>query len=216
MPETPALTEQNAPAAGNAAAPAVVLDSNVWIDILVFAHSRRARKRRAARANRPALPRRTDVRPRLSAVRQARRRQSRRARDARAAIDTGRAAHARRKRARAAQMQGPRRSEVSRTRLCDAGGLAGLERSRGVEARETDRARFRFPDRAARTVRRRMCADGRSTRRGLTRARAVRRRDGTRRAAGRHSQPSRGFSLQSSFTPDHNGINDYDRIRTVT
>lgn len=36
MPETPALPEQNSPAARNAAAPAVVLDSNVWIDILVF------------------------------------------------------------------------------------------------------------------------------------------------------------------------------------
>jgi len=36
MPETPALPEQNAPATRNAAAPAVVLDSNVWIDILVF------------------------------------------------------------------------------------------------------------------------------------------------------------------------------------
>ncbi|WP_225033418.1 putative toxin-antitoxin system toxin component, PIN family [Paraburkholderia sp. XV] len=36
MPETPALPEQNTPAARNAAAPAVVLDSNVWIDILVF------------------------------------------------------------------------------------------------------------------------------------------------------------------------------------
>ena len=36
MPETPALPEQNARAATLAAAPAVVLDSNVWIDILVF------------------------------------------------------------------------------------------------------------------------------------------------------------------------------------
>ncbi|MBN3758749.1 putative toxin-antitoxin system toxin component, PIN family [Paraburkholderia sp. Tr-20389] len=36
MPETPALPEQNAPAAALAVAPAVVLDSNVWIDILVF------------------------------------------------------------------------------------------------------------------------------------------------------------------------------------
>ncbi|WP_109481692.1 putative toxin-antitoxin system toxin component, PIN family [Paraburkholderia sp. C35] len=40
MPETPALPEQNTPAsvAGPAATPtpAVVLDSNVWIDILVF------------------------------------------------------------------------------------------------------------------------------------------------------------------------------------
>ncbi|CAG9199298.1 Putative toxin-antitoxin system toxin component, PIN family [Paraburkholderia sabiae] len=36
MPETPALPQQNAPVANHAAAPSVVLDSNVWIDILVF------------------------------------------------------------------------------------------------------------------------------------------------------------------------------------
>ncbi|SIT41019.1 hypothetical protein BN2475_270226 [Paraburkholderia ribeironis] len=115
----------------------------------------RTRKRRARRADRRALPRRTLLCARLSAIRAAECGQGRRARRRRTARATRRNRRAHGGRETVAQVQRPRRSEVSRTRARGAGRLAGFERSRGVEARQTDRTRLRLPDHAAGIIRRR-------------------------------------------------------------